>query len=133
MTPPPDRLRLLICDDDAMIREALRDVLEAEPDLDVVAVAKDTDEAITLAEHHQPTVAVLDIRMPGGGGSRAAREIQDRSPRTEILAFSAYDDTDAMEQMRLLGVTDYLIKGTPNNEILTAIRRLGRRAIRPDD
>ena len=125
MTTP---LRLLICDDDAMIRDALRDVLEAEPDIEVVAVAKDTDEAITLAEHHLPTVAVLDVRMPGGGGGRAAREIRDRSPRTQIRAFSAHDDPEAVDQLRLVGVTDYLIKGVTNTEILTAVRRLGRRS-----
>jgi DNA-binding NarL/FixJ family response regulator len=122
------RLRLLICDDDLMIRDALRDVVDAEPDLEVVAVAKDTDEAITLAEHHQPAVAVLDIRMPGGGGNRAAREIRHLSPSTQILAFSAYDDTDAITQMRLVGVTEYLTKGAPNVEILATIRRLGQRA-----
>lgn len=122
------RLRLLICDDDLMIRDALCDVVGAEPDLEVVAVATDTDEAITLAEHHRPAVVVLDIRMPGGGGNRAAREIRHRSPGTQILAFSAYDDTDAVTQMRLVGVTEYLIKGATNVEILSTIRRLGRRA-----
>jgi DNA-binding LytR/AlgR family response regulator len=72
MNTTPSRLSVLICDDDEMIREALRDVLQAEPDIDVVALARDTDEAIALAERHAPVVTVLDLRMPGGDGVRAS-------------------------------------------------------------
>jgi DNA-binding NarL/FixJ family response regulator len=122
----PAPLTVLISDDDPMIREALRDVLQAEPDLDVVAVAQDTDEAIALAERHAPAVAVLDVRMPGGGGNRAAREIRLRSPDTRILVFSAYGDIGAVAEMTRVGVTEYLLKGVTNAEIVAAIRRLGR-------
>lgn len=75
-----ERLRVLVCDDDGMIREALSEVLCEEPDFDVVGVAADTDEAIALAALHRPAVAVVDVRMPGGGGARVAREIMRRSP-----------------------------------------------------
>lgn len=122
MTP----LSVLICDDDPMIRDALREVLEAEPDLTVVAVANDTDEAITLSERHAPAVVVLDIRMPGGGGTRAAREIRERVPGTRILAFSAFRDIRAIEEMKRLDVTEHLLKGATNNEIVAAVRRLGQ-------
>jgi DNA-binding NarL/FixJ family response regulator len=118
-------LTVLVCDDDLMVREALRDVLQAEPDLEVVAVACDTDEAITLAEKHTPAVAVVDLRMPGGGGTRAAQEIGVRSPGTRILVFSAYGDMGAVARLRRLGVTDYLLKGATNTEIVAAVRRLG--------
>jgi DNA-binding NarL/FixJ family response regulator len=118
-------LRVLISDDDEMIRDALCEVLDAEPDMDVVAVAVDADEAIALAERHSPTVAVLDVRMPGGGGPRAAREIRLRSPLTRILAFSAYDDSGTVAEMRRAGIDEYLYKGAPNTEIVAAIRRAG--------
>lgn len=121
-TPPA--LRVLISDDDPMIREALRDVLNNEIDLEVVGVARDADEAISLAEQHNPAVAVLDVRMPGGGGSRAAREIFQRSPGTRVLAFSAYNDTATIAEMRRAGVTEYVLKGVPNVEIIAAIRRV---------
>jgi DNA-binding NarL/FixJ family response regulator len=118
-------LTVLVCDDDSMVRSALRDVLDAEPDFQVVAVARDTDEAISLAEVHAPAVVVLDIRMPGGGGTRAAEEIGTRSPSSRILAFSAYGDPRAVNHPRQLGVTEYLVKGASNAEIVAAVRRLG--------
>lgn len=128
MTSAAPRLRVLISDDDPMIREVLRDVLDAEPDLQVIAVARDADEAIAMAEQHAPTIAILDVRMPGGGGARAAREILLRRPATKILAFSAYDDAAAVAEMRRVGVGDYLIKGVTNTEIVRTVRRLGRSA-----
>jgi DNA-binding NarL/FixJ family response regulator len=123
-----DRLSVLVADDDPMIRQALRDVLDAEPDFEVVAVASDADEAIELAGLHAPAVVVLDVRMPGGGGTRAAREIGPRSPGSRILAFSAYADARVIAEMRSIGVTDYLLKGVPNTEIVAAVRRLGHPA-----
>jgi DNA-binding NarL/FixJ family response regulator len=120
------RLTVVVADDDPMIREALRDVLEAEPDLEVVAVACDTDEAIELTTRHTPAVVVLDVRMPGGGGSRVVREITPAAPNTRVLAFSAYADAAVLAEMKDLGVTDYLLKGVANTEIVAAVRRLGQ-------
>ena len=124
MNARPEQLTVLIADDDLMIREVLREVLEVESDLVVVGSAQDADEAITLAEQHTPMVAVLDLRMPGGGGVRAVEEIRQRSPRTRIIAFSAYHDTAAVDAMRQAGVAEYLRKGVPNTEIVDAVRRL---------
>ncbi|MET8998817.1 response regulator transcription factor [Amycolatopsis sp. Hca4] len=121
-------LRVLISDDDVMIRDVLKEVLDAEPDIAVVAVAGDADEAIRLAERHRPAVAVLDVRMPGGGGARAAREIARCSPHTAILAFSAYADRASIAGLAAAGVTEYLVKGAPNTAIVEAVRRLGGRA-----
>ena len=121
-------LRVLISDDDVMIRDVLKEVLDAEADIAVVAVAGDADEAIRLAERHRPAVAVLDVRMPGGGGARAAREIARRSPDTAILAFSAYADRASIAGLAAAGVTEYLVKGAPNTAIIEAVRRLGRQA-----
>jgi DNA-binding NarL/FixJ family response regulator len=119
-------VRVLISDDDELIRAVLKEVLDEEPDIAVVAVARDADEAIRLAEHHQPAVAVLDVRMPGGGGARAAREIARCSPDTAILAFSAYADRASMAGLAAAGVTEYLVKGVPNTKIVEAVRRLGQ-------
>ncbi|MCR6481948.1 response regulator transcription factor [Amycolatopsis sp. OK19-0408] len=118
-------LRVLISDDDELIRAVLKEVLDEQPDIAVVAVAVDADEAIRLAEQHRPAVAVLDVRMPGGGGARAAREIAQRSPGTAILAFSAYADRASIAGLTAAGVTEYLVKGAPNTAIVEAVRRLG--------
>jgi DNA-binding NarL/FixJ family response regulator len=118
-------VRVLISDDDEMIRDVLKEVLDEQPGIAVVAVAGDADEAIRLAEHHRPAVAVLDVRMPGGGGARAAREIVRRSPGTAILAFSAYADRASMAGLAAAGVTEYLVKGAPNETIVETVRRLG--------
>jgi DNA-binding NarL/FixJ family response regulator len=118
-------VRVLVADDDPMIRLALSEVLAAEADLQVVAIAEDAVQAIALTEVHDPDVAVLDVRMPGGGGTHAAREIRARSPRTQLLAFSAYDDSGTVDELLRLGVREYLIKGVTNAEIVAAVRRAG--------
>lgn len=120
---PP--VRVLVADDDPMIRLALSEVLAAEDDLQVVAVAEDAVQAIALAVVHGPDVAVLDVRMPGGGGAHAAREIRVRSPRTQLLAFSAYDDSGTVDELMRIGVREYLVKGVTNAEIVAAVRRAG--------
>lgn len=120
--------RVLVADDDPLIRMALSEVLEAAPGLRVVAVAEDAQEAADLAERHSPDVALLDVRMPRGGGTRAAKEIKQRSPGTRLLAFSAYDDTGAADELKRLGVREYLIKGVSNAEIVAAVRRAGTAA-----
>lgn len=118
-------LTVLIADDDPLIRGVLRDVLDDEPDIEVVAVAADAREAVELAERHAPVIVLLDVRMPHGGGSRAAAEILHRAPGTRILAFSAYTDTGAVEEMRRAGVTEYLAKGVRNTELVATVRRIG--------
>lgn len=118
-------LRVLVADDDALIRDVVRDVLDAEPDITVVGLAADADEAIELAGKHRPAVVVLDVRMPGGGGIRAASGITERSPGTAILAFSAYADRAAAAALAAVGVADYLVKGVPNAALVAAVRRLG--------
>jgi DNA-binding NarL/FixJ family response regulator len=118
-------LRVLVADDDPMIRLALSEVLAAEADLRVVAIAEDAIQAVHLATEHRPDVAVLDVRMPGGGGRHAAREIRIHSPRTQLLAFSAYDDSGTVDELKRLGVREYLVKGVTNAEIVAAVRRVG--------
>lgn len=120
-----ESLRVLVADDDPVLRMALSEVLQAEQDLDVVATAEDAVQAAELAERHTPDVAVIDVRMPNGGGAHATREIRVRSPRTQLLAFSAYDDSGTAEELKRLGVREFLVKGITNAEIVAAVRRAG--------
>jgi DNA-binding NarL/FixJ family response regulator len=126
MTADSPDITVLVCDDDAMIRDALREVLDAQPGLSVVALARDGVEAAALAGRHAPAVALLDVRMPGGG-AKAAREIHRQSPTTRILAFSAHDDAATVARMREAGASEYLVKGAPNHALVAAVRRLGTR------
>ncbi|OXM51160.1 response regulator [Amycolatopsis alba] len=115
---------MLVADDNPVIGDALRALLETEPDIEVVAVAGNAGEAVELTELLSPEVAILDVRIPGGGGAWMAKEIRRRVPRTRLLAFSAHSDSRSIAQMASAGVTEYLVKGSPNTEIVAAIRRL---------
>jgi DNA-binding NarL/FixJ family response regulator len=115
-------LRVLIADDDEAIRSAMRELIEHQGDLELAGVAADADEAIELAMRLRPDVAVLDVRMPGGGGPRAAAEIRRLSPSTATLAFSAYQDRTSVLAMLDAGAVGYLVKGAPNAEITGTIR-----------
>jgi len=117
---------VLIADDDAAVREALADLLSEESSITLVELAATADEAIEIAARQRPHVALLDVRMPGGGGPRAAREIAVRSPQTRYLAFSAREDTAAVYEMLELGASGYLVKGAADREIVEAIHRAAR-------
>jgi DNA-binding NarL/FixJ family response regulator/EAL domain-containing protein (putative c-di-GMP-specific phosphodiesterase class I) len=118
-------LRVLLADDEAAIRSAMRELIEHEPDMEVAGVAGDADEAIELAMRLHPDVAVLDVRMPGGGGPRAAAELRRLSPTTRAIAFSAYQDRTSVLSMLDAGAVGYLVKGAPNAEITATIRSAG--------
>ncbi|NEC68872.1 response regulator transcription factor [Streptomyces sp. SID9727] len=113
---------MLLCDDNPTLLEALREVVQAQPDLKVVGTACDAKQAVQLADHHQPHLVVLDVRFPGGG-DHAARGIARCSPTSRIVAFSAYDDKASIEQMISAGACEYVLKGTGNRELLAALRR----------
>ena len=119
----PRRLRVLIADDEPAIREALADLFGSEDSLELVAVATDTDEAIELAARTMPDVALLDVKMPGGGGPRAAREIRLITPHTRVVALSAHEDRSSVLEMLRAGVVGYVVKGASAEEILETVRR----------
>jgi DNA-binding NarL/FixJ family response regulator len=116
-------LKVLMAEDLAVLREALADLIQDEPGLELVGVAIDAEEAIIMAGVHQPEVAVLDAKMPGGGGSRAGSGISRVSPATRVLAFSACEDRDGVEEMLAAGTFGYLVKGARMDEVITAILR----------
>lgn len=118
-----ERIRVLVAEDEEAVREALVDLLSSDAAIEVVGSAKDTDEAIQMATDSKPDVALVDVKMPGGGGARAAREIRANSPQTHVVALSAYEDRRTVLEMLRAGVVGYVVKGTSADEILRTVRR----------
>jgi DNA-binding NarL/FixJ family response regulator len=118
-------IRVLIADDEPALRHAIGELVEAEPELELVGSAAAAAEAAALARETRPDVAVLDVRMPGGG-LEATRLIAEASPETAVLALSAYEDRATVIAMLQAGAVGYLVKGVPPEEIVDAIRRASR-------
>jgi EAL domain-containing protein (putative c-di-GMP-specific phosphodiesterase class I)/CheY-like chemotaxis protein len=115
-----DRIRVLIADDEQAVRESLAGVIGSDPSLEIVGSAQDAQGAIDLAAWRLPDVALLDVRMPGGG-PRAAAEIARLSPSTRVLALSAAEDRESVLAMIRAGALSYVGKTASNEEILSAI------------
>ena len=124
-------VRILIADDDPSMRGALEDMLSSEPGYLVVGLAADPESAIDLAGVHRPDVAILDVKMSGGGGVRAAEGIRSASPGTRIMALSAWDDQETMRRMRRAGASGYLVKGGAPDDIMAFIERATARQPAP--
>jgi PAS domain S-box-containing protein len=116
---------VLLAEDEEPLRSAISDLVSSEAGLEVVGMAADASEAIELAEATKPDVALVDVRMPGGG-PEAARGIREVSPGTRIAALSAYEDKTTVQEMLGSGAVAYLVKGISPVEIVEAIRRAAR-------
>ena len=114
------RPRLLIADDDPLVVAALDAQLGR--DFDIIGFARDAEEAIALAKLHQPTVAIIDVQMPAGGGLHATGEIRKCAPNTAMVALSA-DETGPMVLAMLdAGAMAYLRKGAAGRELADVLR-----------
>ncbi len=111
-------IRVLIADDEPLLLEALGEVIDASPDFEIVATAVNASDAARLAADLHPHVALLDMRMPEGGGLAAAEGIRTSSPSTRIVALSAYEDEARIAAMRGAGAVAYIVKGAPAGDIL---------------
>ncbi len=101
-------IRILVAEDEQALREAICDLLGNEAGMEVVGSASSADEAVAVAAETTPDIALVDVRMPGGG-SEAARAIRERSPGTRVLALSAYDDQATVLEMLGAGAVGYLV------------------------
>ncbi|MFA9270802.1 MAG: EAL domain-containing protein, partial [Baekduiaceae bacterium] len=127
-------ISVLIAEDDEQMRLALTSFIGTEPGFLLVGAVADAQEAIELARALQPDVVLLDVHMPGGGGTRATREIRRRVPESRVLALSAANDRATVLDMLEAGAAGYLVKGGPVQEISDAIRRAasGRSSLSAD-
>ena len=121
-----DPIRVLIAEDEPAVQAAMRDLIDGETGLEVVAVVGDANDAIAAAKEFAPDVALVDVRMPGGGGPHAVRGMLAVVPAIRVIAVSAYEDQPTIIEMLRAGAVGYLIKGTAPDEIMEAIRRAMR-------
>jgi EAL domain-containing protein (putative c-di-GMP-specific phosphodiesterase class I) len=116
-------IRVLIADDEKVVRDALVDLIEASEGMTVAAVAVDADEAVAAAARVRPDVALVDVRMPGGG-PRATRGIKKSWPGARVLALSASESRDTVLEMLQAGAAGYLVKGLLPTEVIAGIRHV---------
>ncbi|MDV9202985.1 response regulator, partial [Streptomyces sp. Wh19] len=115
-------IRVLIADDEPMIRAGVRSVLSTDPDIDVVAEAADGRDAVELVHRHRPAVAVLDIRMPGTNGIEAAAEIRRTVPETGVVMLTTFGEDDYILQALGGGAAGFLIKSGEPEELIAGVR-----------
>ncbi len=122
----PSAVRVLICENDPIMRSALCDLIASVPGLLLVGSAGDANSAGDQARDTTPDAVVIDVRMPGGGGPRAARLIARHAPDARLIAYSAHADREVVVAMLQAGVDEYLVKGVDDAQLVDAIRRSGR-------
>ncbi len=115
-------VRILLADDHALVRAGIRRILEAEPDLTVVAEAADGAEAVELARSTSPDLVVLDISMPRMTGLQAAREISGRALSVRILMLSMHDDEQYFFSALKAGACGYVLKSAADEDLVAACR-----------
>jgi DNA-binding NarL/FixJ family response regulator len=123
---PPEVIRTLVADDQAVVRTAFAGLLATQPDIEVVAEAADGAEAIRLAAEHRPDVVLLDIRMPGTNGIEAARAILDaaraRGAATRALMLTTFGLDEYVYESLAAGASGFLLKDATFPELLHAVR-----------
>ncbi|MCA9961237.1 MAG: response regulator [Anaerolineales bacterium] len=119
-----EKIRVLIVDDLPETRENVRKLLQFEPDIEVIGQAGTGEQAIEMAQEHQPDIILMDINMPGVDGIGASQTISELVPRSQIIIMSVQSDSDYLRRAMLAGARDFLTKPFGGDELITAIRRV---------
>lgn len=126
-------ITVLLADDHAVVRKGIRDFLEEDPTLRVIAEASDGAEAWALITQQQPQVAVLDIRMPHLSGVELTRRIKEKYPQVRVLILTAYDDEPYVLALLRAGADGYVLKTAQSSDLLAAVKQVfaGKSVIDP--
>jgi DNA-binding NarL/FixJ family response regulator len=119
-------IRVLIVDDHAIVRQGIRSLLQAEPDMQVVGEAGDGIEATRLAKELAPDVVVMDLAMPEMDGLEATRLIKETNPQTQILALTMHESDEYFFRVLQMGASGYVLKRAATNDLLSAVRAVAR-------
>lgn len=130
----PAKIRLVLVDDQPLIREAVRARLEATGHIEVVGEGASGEEALAQAGAHHPDIVLLDIAMPGMDGLRASRLLREHFPLVKVVVLTAHHNREYRRQCALLGVWGYVLKNTASAELVRVLEAAhqGRRSLSPD-
>lgn len=117
-----EKIRILLADDNPVVREELSALLNLEEDFEVVGVAADGVEAVEKAEELSPQLVLMDVKMPRMDGLVATRELKKRYPNMHIVLLSIYDNQEYIKEGIDSGASAYIVKGIPFNELIQVIR-----------
>ncbi len=117
------KIRVLLVDDQKLLLQSVKSVIDyTAPDLEVVGLAANGEEAVTIAEEHTPDVILMDVRMPVMDGVEATRRIRVRCPETKIIMLTTFDDDEYVLEAMRLGAVGYLLKDLETAELIKAVR-----------
>jgi len=119
-----DRIRIIVADDHEVVRKGIREYLEDEPDMEVIAEARDGEEAVAKVDALHPDVVVLDIQMPNVSGVEATSRIKARHPDVQVLILTAYDNDPYIFALLKAGASGYLLKTAGPDDLVRAVRVL---------
>ena len=119
-------IKIIIVDDHFVVREGLKGILDQYEDLQVVAEAADGVTAVQKVGQYQPDVVLMDLRMSGGDGLTAIKQIKRNHKKVHVLVLTTYEDEDEIEQAIAAGATGFLLKDTPRNSLVAAIRGVAK-------
>ncbi len=121
-----EKIRILLADDHAVVRQGFKMILAAQPDMEIVGEAGNGREAVDLAGQLQPDVIVMDVAMPELNGIEATRRVADLSPRSRVLALSMHKDSVYVREILRAGARGYLLKDSISSDLLAAVRAVAR-------
>ncbi|MET0520450.1 MAG: response regulator transcription factor [Jiangellaceae bacterium] len=122
MSQPNEQIRIVIVDDHALLREGLREILEAQDDMSVVGEAGDSASAVALAAEKRPDVILLDVEIPGEDVTVTLGRLRSHTPDSHVIILSMYDGPQLLRSLLAAGVRGYLLKSVHRQELVAAIR-----------
>jgi len=122
----PKKIRILLADDHAVVRQGFGRILASHDDMEVVGEAGNGREAVQLAEELKPDVVVMDVSMPELNGIEATRRLTKAAPRTRVLALSMHKDSVYVREILRAGAQGFLLKDASDHDLITAVRAVGQ-------
>jgi two-component system, NarL family, response regulator LiaR len=115
-------MKVLVCDDQAIVRDGLELLLKLETDIEVVGAAQDGAEALEMVDKFLPDLVLIDLKMPGMNGVEATRRIRASHPAIKVLVLTTFDDDEWVFDAIRAGAAGYILKDTPREKVIEAIR-----------